>query len=64
MLTSDRPEFGILDRIESAAASAERGKIVSARSEMNGDPLVPVVAIGPVPLRYRHVSPLLRRLYR
>ena len=53
-LAGNRPQFGLLDRMEPAAAFAQHGQIVAARAEMNADLLVPMSPVDRAPRRLAH----------
>ena len=54
----DGPELRLLDGIEPAVPGAQRIQLVALGAKVNGDPLVPVGAIGssPVLLRPDHAD--------
>ncbi|MGH6901769.1 MAG: hypothetical protein ACREIR_03420, partial [Geminicoccaceae bacterium] len=51
--TVDEAEFGFLDRVQPATSRPQRRKIVTLGTEVDGDPLVPIGAIGGTPVLIR-----------
>src|SRR6266436_4588857 len=55
----DRPQLCLFDGVETAMPSPQAGKIVPARTEVQGDLLIPVGTVGRFPYRlaHNHCSP-------
>ena len=53
-LTLDRRELCLLDGVEPAASGAEVRQVVAPGADMDPDTLIPIGAIGAVPLRFGH----------
>jgi hypothetical protein len=49
----DRPQLGLLDRVQPAAPGSQSAQVVALGAKVNGEPLVPIRAVGLAPLLIR-----------